>query len=208
MYIMLVYYKNYLTRVIMRVLAIYAYISVQLALSCSDTRQRDAPLASSTSHYISHPPTLLLRNPFRTPHCPVASVPRCAQLVYLNNQAHKDKAFQPANAKALLAQTETEELDEKEKDIRFGSAICSLSILRYLTDNSKSLPMGILARLLTAHDLPIALIALLDKPAWERERDRDIERFQNNQWTLVKGADRVVIGQYAAQVRCGVRRCE
>ena len=125
------------------------------------------------------------------------------QLVYLNTQAHKDKA-EPfkKTAKELMAQTNEEELDEKEKGIRFGTAMCSLSILRYVTDNAKVLPMGIINRVVGANDMPLALVALLDQPPWERERetDRVTERFADNNWTAMRGTDRVMMGQYAAQV--------
>jgi len=121
------------------------------------------------------------------------------KLVYLNNKGHDDKKFEKMDAKKMLAMTPIDELEEKDRELRFGTAMCALTILRYITDNPKALPLGIVSRMLSTHDLPVALVALLDNPPWERYKDRILERFQDNRWQEATGADRVTVSQNAAQ---------
>lgn len=52
------------------------------------------------------------------------------QFLYLNTRAHKDKEFEKPDAKRLLSMTELDELDEKDRETRFGAAMCALSIFR------------------------------------------------------------------------------
>lgn len=48
----------------------------------------------------------------------------------MNNKGHEDKAFKKMDAKAMLAMSPEEELEDKDKELRFGTAICALTILR------------------------------------------------------------------------------
>lgn len=69
-----------------------------------------------------------------------------------------------------LAMTPLEELEEKQAEVDFGTAMCALTILRYLTDYLPTLPMGLLSRLVSTNDSIMALLPLVDKPPWVRTR--------------------------------------
>ncbi len=43
---------------------------------------------------------------------------------------------------------------------------------RYLTDAVPRLPMGLMTRLTTTHDIPMALVALLDDAPWIRRKGK------------------------------------
>lgn len=51
-----------------------------------------------------------------------------------------------SSAKELLSQTPAQELQDKLTDIRLGTALCALTVLRYLTDHMHNLPLCVLVR--------------------------------------------------------------
>ena len=56
------------------------------------------------------------------------------------------------DAAVALRRTAWQELEEKTRDTRFATAICALTVLRYVTDAMGDLPLGVMARLLDTHD--------------------------------------------------------
>lgn len=46
---------------------------------------------------------------------------------------------------------------------------------RYVTDNAARLSLGTVSRIQSTHDMPLALLAMLDNPPWERRRDGVLE---------------------------------
>ncbi len=75
---------------------------------------------------------------------------------------------------------------------------------RYLSDNVTKLSMGLMGRMLTTNDFPMALVALLDKPPWSRRRAAGgkarLEKWVDNGWQPVAPADRLKLTQSDAQV--------
>lgn len=69
-----------------------------------------------------------------------------------------------------MALSPLQELHDKRAEVEFGVAMCSLTILRYLTDYVGSLPLGLLTRLVSSNDTLMALLPLLEQPPWERRR--------------------------------------
>ena len=63
-----------------------------------------------------------------------------------------------------------EELEQRFHEVEFGAATCALTILRFMTDAVSSLPMSVLARLVSTHDTIMALLPLVEKPPWVRTR--------------------------------------
>lgn len=76
--------------------------------------------------------------------------------------------FKAEDMKNLLTRTEVEELTLKCKEASFLTAISSITVLRYLSDNSHSLAMGTISRLLCSNDVIMALISLVHTPPWVR----------------------------------------
>ena len=54
------------------------------------------------------------------------------------------------SAKELVDQKPTDEFADKERDIRFGTACCALTVLRYLTDYINQVPLCVMAGLYTS----------------------------------------------------------
>ncbi len=96
---------------------------------------------------------------------------------------------------------------------------------RYLSEHVDVLPLGVPVRLVATHDAPLGLLALLDRPPWERRRSAglttgpeavpnpvpdgtkraaprpQLERFEGGRWRVVAAADRVRLAQPATQAR-------
>ncbi|CAG9466309.1 unnamed protein product [Pedinophyceae sp. YPF-701] len=144
------------------------------------------------------------------------------KIIYLNNQGQQDKEYVARTAQELLAMTPLDELESRDREIRHGTAICALTILRYLTDRPPDLPVGIVARMLSTNDVLMALLPLLDSPPWERRATRPpppapqpanagaagkparprtvTERYNGNAWVEVEPRDRLRVSQCDAQV--------
>jgi hypothetical protein len=70
----------------------------------------------------------------------------------------------------MLALSPLQELEDKQAETDFAAALCGLTILRYLSDHVTSLPLGLMSRLLGAHDAVMALLPLVEAPPWVRSR--------------------------------------
>lgn len=70
----------------------------------------------------------------------------------------------------MLAMTPDQELTEKEAEVQLGTALCAVTVLRYLTDHAASLPLGLMSRLVSANDTVMALLPLAERPPWVRTR--------------------------------------
>ena len=93
-----------------------------------------------------------------------------------------------------------DELDERLNNIRLSVATCSVTIIRYLSDNAGKLPVGIMTRLLQTRDTIMALVPLADSPPWKRERGGVPEHFEGGQWTVTPPAERFRLSNTDAQV--------
>jgi hypothetical protein len=91
---------------------------------------------------------------------------------------------------------------------------------RYLSEHVPVLPLGVPGRLVATHDAPLGLVALLERPPWERWRASSagpgpspgagaaaaprarprLERYEGGQWRAVPPADRLQLVQPAMQV--------
>lgn len=82
----------------------------------------------------------------------------------------RDTEARPArSAKELANRPAEEDVEDKERELRFGTAMCSLSILRYLTDYLAQLPLSLTTRMMNTSDMIMALVPLLDNPPWVRQ---------------------------------------
>uniref|UniRef100_A0A7I4AHZ4 Uncharacterized protein n=1 Tax=Physcomitrium patens TaxID=3218 RepID=A0A7I4AHZ4_PHYPA len=66
------------------------------------------------------------------------------KLVYLNTQGAEDAAYKERSGKAISEMLPEEDLQEKAAGMEFGVAVCSISILRYLTDYMGALPLSVM----------------------------------------------------------------
>eukprot|EP00898_Chlorokybus_atmophyticus_P008829 jgi/Chlat1/8948/Chrsp94S08253 len=135
------------------------------------------------------------------------------KLLYLNTVAADDAKAKgiccdpsEVSAEELMKQTAQQEMQEKAQHIRFGVAMCSLSILRYLTDYASELPLCVMARLVSTHDVVLSLVPLLDSRPWMRRRVRTsdsstvFEAYGDHGWVTVPPEERLKLTKPEAQV--------
>lgn len=60
---------------------------------------------------------------------------------------------------------------EKKRELEFDIGIRSISILRYLAEYLDRLPISVLSRMFTTHDIPYLLIELLELRPWIKQND-------------------------------------
>ncbi|GAQ87507.1 hypothetical protein KFL_003580010 [Klebsormidium nitens] len=125
------------------------------------------------------------------------------KMVYLHAEGRQDASFKERSAAELLALSPAQELQDKAAAIRFGVALCCLTLLRYLTDYLPHLPLCVMARLLTTHDCLMTLVPLLLSPPWQRRRvhhgSKLVEGYVDGRWQAIPPADRAKLQQPDAQ---------
>eukprot|EP00892_Ulva_mutabilis_P008069 jgi/Ulvmu1/5634/UM023_0174.1 len=125
----------------------------------------------------------------------------CArQLCYLHGQAFEDTKPLELSCQELIDRSEAHLFDDRIKEIRFGVAICSVTILRYMTGAVTRLPISIVTRLVQHHDTIGMLVPLLEGPPWIRDRNGTTERREGTQWTVIAPSDRFQLSSIDAQV--------
>lgn len=60
------------------------------------------------------------------------------------------------------------------RDIGFNIGCACVGILRFLSDHLPKLPLSVMARVLDHHDLPLAMVPLLENPPWVRKVKRTV----------------------------------
>ncbi|QDZ22782.1 zinc finger MYND domain-containing protein [Chloropicon primus] len=128
------------------------------------------------------------------------------KLVYLNTEAREyaesTNLDKDLSVKDVMNTTSEQELKKKMDETKFACSMCSLAVLRYLTDHLGGLDPGVMARLLDTHDVCMSLIPLLEDPPWWRvsNRTRQIESYEDNAWKALKGDERLRVNKHAAQI--------
>lgn len=135
------------------------------------------------------------------------------KLAYLNsNEAYKfaeDSKKETMSAKQMMDMSPLDEMKERSRELEFAAAMQCLSIVRYLSDQLSSAPMGLVSRLVSTNDSLMALIPLIDKPPWIRRRviggkgAPKTERWEaagSSHWTAVEASDRLKLGQHEIQI--------
>lgn len=115
------------------------------------------------------------------------------KLVYLVRTANEDLWTKPlGSAKEAAAWTNEQLVDSQYLETEFQVAMCTISILRFLTDHRSLLPLTITSRLVETHDVLLLLVPLMEKSPWVRKRNGVIEKFEDQAWEKVADED---IGQ-------------
>eukprot|EP00227_Mantoniella_beaufortii_P000577 CAMPEP_0197611384 /NCGR_PEP_ID=MMETSP1326-20131121/55248_1 /TAXON_ID=1155430 /ORGANISM="Genus nov. species nov., Strain RCC2288" /LENGTH=573 /DNA_ID=CAMNT_0043180021 /DNA_START=209 /DNA_END=1926 /DNA_ORIENTATION=- len=131
------------------------------------------------------------------------------KLLYLNTEAKKDAEFRETSAKEMVDMKPSAEFEVKEREIRFGTACCALTILRYLTDYINQVPLCVMARLLDTHDSVMLLVPLLEERPWVRRRKPNggaagakpiTEVFSDGRWSEQVREDRLQLTKCDGQV--------
>lgn len=130
------------------------------------------------------------------------------KLTQLNVEGAALAEHKERTAAELMALSRLDEQEEKRREVDFSVLMCSLAILRYLTDVLPRLPMGALSRMVSSNDTIMGLLPLLERPPWVRTRMPPpgsggrpvLEKWQGNRWAAVAPADRFKITQTDGQV--------
>ena len=113
------------------------------------------------------------------------------RLVWLHTAQYEEPPTRPSDASALRAQLLAEarvsdHLSESFVTISYSTALGSLSIVRFLSEQLGNLPLGVSNRFLDKYDLPMLMCGLLERKPWEhRSVDGTLRRFGQSGWTLV-----------------------
>jgi hypothetical protein len=94
----------------------------------------------------------------------------------------------PKTAEGLSNQTPESEFDRQMSVIHFNIAMSSISLLRYITDYIKYIPLSVIRHLHLENDMLMSCIALIEERPWLRKNENDGERekYEDSQWVKVK----------------------
>ena len=87
---------------------------------------------------------------------------------------------------------------DSERRQQFTLCMTSISLLWYIVDKVKVLPMAALNNILKKNDMPVGLTVLLDNRPWLRRTSKGMEKFKTKEWVHVSGADLMVVCEYEA----------
>lgn len=97
-----------------------------------------------------------------------------------------------------------DELLVKKEEIEFDIGIKCISILGYFATSADSLPLAVLKRLLTTHDVPYLFSQLIEKQPWKKNVDGDTFIYLST-WEKIKSSDNDKICKIEGQVWIGLR---
>lgn len=123
------------------------------------------------------------------------------KLHYLNTDGHKHSQPVERSVQDMMAMSSAQELEERKQEYDFGCAMCSLSILSFLSNNATQLPLGVLGRLVCTNDTIMAITALLQRPCWRRCSKGKMEKYIDpvQKWAYIKPDDMHQLSVYEAQ---------
>ncbi|KAG8177747.1 hypothetical protein JTE90_008850 [Oedothorax gibbosus] len=97
-------------------------------------------------------------------------------------------------------QTEKERLGEQRKQIAFETGVKCISLLSYLAQHLKILPLSVQHRLLVIHDVPLLFTNLICEPPWVRSIDGDIEKYCEGKWKKVEPQNILELSKVEGQI--------
>eukprot|EP00056_Hartaetosiga_gracilis_P003410 m.63502 g.63502 ORF g.63502 m.63502 type:complete len:452 (+) comp11443_c0_seq2:572-1927(+) len=128
---------------------------------------------------------------------------RCIQFLNSRDEdiIEEEDKLNKIEPKELNKLSPQKQLDYQTRNLRFQICIRAVAILRYLTDNITSLPLGAMTRMLSTLDLPSALVTLVISPPWTRQRDGKLQKLDEmNEWVDVPPSDRFKLTKNEGQV--------
>ncbi|XP_040850460.1 zinc finger MYND domain-containing protein 10 [Ochotona curzoniae] len=96
--------------------------------------------------------------------------------------------------------TPMQELQKQAELMEFEIALKALSVLRYITDCVDSLPLSVLSRMLSTHNLPCLLVELLEHSPWSRREGGKLQRFEGGRWHIVSPSEQQKLSKLDGQV--------
>ncbi|KAM3915746.1 zinc finger MYND domain-containing protein 10 [Leptodactylus fuscus] len=93
-----------------------------------------------------------------------------------------------------------EELKLQAEALDFDIALKCLSVLRYITDSTDSLPLSVTTRLLNTHNLPCVLVELLHNCPWSRRSKGQLQKYEGGRWLSVAAEEQQKMTKLDGQV--------
>ncbi|NXR31913.1 ZMY10 protein, partial [Zosterops hypoxanthus] len=93
-----------------------------------------------------------------------------------------------------------QELQKQAEIMEFEISLKALSVLRFITDQVDSLPLGALTRMLNTHNLPCLLVELVEHCPWSCWEAGKLKKFENGTWHVVPPEDQVKMTKLDGQV--------
>ncbi|KAM4893816.1 zinc finger MYND domain-containing protein 10-like isoform 1-T1 [Sylvia borin] len=104
------------------------------------------------------------------------------------------------SAEHLASPSSMQELQKQAEVMEFEISLKALSVLRFITDQVDSLPLGALTRMLNTHNVPCLLVELVEHCPWSFWEAGNLKKFENGTWHTVPPEDQVKMTKLDGQV--------
>ncbi|GFQ71416.1 zinc finger MYND domain-containing protein 10, partial [Trichonephila clavata] len=91
-------------------------------------------------------------------------------------------------------------LEQQKREIAFESGMKCISLLSYMTQHLKTIPLGVLHRLLVVHDVPLLFTNLLYDPPWIKEINGEKKKYTDGKWNKITSSDVMKISKTEGQI--------
>eukprot|EP00039_Didymoeca_costata_P009064 m.120071 g.120071 ORF g.120071 m.120071 type:complete len:448 (+) comp14345_c0_seq2:91-1434(+) len=123
------------------------------------------------------------------------------QITFLNSMARGNfQSEDKLSPKELLNAGGQKQLEDQINTLPFDICTKAVSIMFYLLDNCKVIPLGCLTRILNTHDTPCGLASLLLHSPWNRKGKDGDERYVDGRWMATDPSDKFKLTKTEAQV--------
>lgn len=92
-------------------------------------------------------------------------------------------------------------MNQQADEINFKSTMTCFSLIRFITDHIEALPLPIIHQMMENNDIPCVLVPLLELKPWIRRNSKgEEEKFEDQQWTVIKPHERGKLTKIEAQI--------
>ncbi|KAL9642555.1 hypothetical protein ABK040_011121 [Willaertia magna] len=95
--------------------------------------------------------------------------------------------------------SDKEAFDKQLKDIEFQCCLCCLTIFRFLTDQLRELPPGIVNRILDKHDMIVTLVYIIDESPYKKKEKSGFKKYDGSKWCTVPYDEYLRVSQHEVQ---------
>ena len=100
----------------------------------------------------------------------------------------------------MLKLSDAEIWEDQLTEIEFNCCMYAITILRFISDNVKDLSPSIIQRILEKHDMPLALVYVMENSPFKKKDKTGYKKYTGNKWESVSFEDYMKLTQYEAQV--------
>ena len=105
------------------------------------------------------------------------------------------------SAKEYLNQSKEADMKQQLDEIDFKATMTCFSLILFITDHIEALPLPIIHQMMENNDIPCALVPLLEIKPWIRKNSKgEEEKFEDQQWTVIKPHERGKLTKIEAQI--------